>query len=202
MSKSYVTDELRKEFEKHELVKLDGCSGAFAAYRLSVPALGRIQSCLILDTPECIVICGDLCPNDNHGVCSNYGYHLEWFAKHLDEHYLCSKFMHKEYRPEHAMAYVQERLRELESGIEEGTYIKEQAQEKINTLKEALEEAGDCPCDSENFRSLEGFSALMDETEDWDAITDGVCDSYNPRDAEILCVIQQTFARLLPKVSQ
>lgn len=199
MSQSYVDKDLQSELDKLELVKLEGCSGDFEAYRLQIPNMGRMQSCMILFTPEGIVLCGDWCPNDNQGLCSNYGYGLPWFIKKLGEQYLCEKFLRKEYRPEYARAYVEQRIEELKSDVAEGLCRSRNSSEnKIVVLAKALGADDGTSEEGEHFGTFERFVALMDETDDHDALTDGVMMGYNPRDAALLCGLQQTFAKLYP----
>jgi len=202
MSKSYVDKDLQAELDKMELVKLEGCSGDFEAYRLQIPGYGRMQSCMILFTPEGIVICGDWCPNDNQGLCSNYGYGLSWFVKKLGEQYLCEKFLHKEYLPEHAREYVERRIEEINFDIADGERDEEDVEEKLDDLRSALAADSGTSTEGEYFGTLERFSELMGKTEDWDALTDGVCMGYNPRDAALLCGLQQTFSKLFPVLSE
>lgn len=74
----------------------------FKAFYLKNPKYGRMDSCLIMFTPEGIGILGDLCPgNDsrNSGVHA-YGYGLEWFVGRLSWSYLCEKFLCKEWNAE------------------------------------------------------------------------------------------------------
>lgn len=57
----------------------------------------RAQSTLIIFSPEGIVITGDLCPGDNRGVVSDYGYGLSWFVQELNPYYLAGKFLRKKF---------------------------------------------------------------------------------------------------------
>jgi hypothetical protein len=98
-----LRDEYRYDetFKKHFLEQvLD--TPKFKAFYLKAPGLGRMESCLIMFSPEGINILGDLCPgNDsrNSGVHA-YGYGLEWFAGNLSWSYLCEKFLSKEWHKE------------------------------------------------------------------------------------------------------
>ena len=202
MSKSYVDEDLQAGLDKMELVKLEGCSGDFEAYRLQIPGYGRMQSCMILFTPEGIVLCGDWCPNDNQGLCSNYGYGLPWFVKKLGEQYLCEKFLRKEYRPEYARDYVVHRIEEINFDIADGHRDEEDVKEKLDDLRSALAADDGTSTEGEFFGTHESFSELMGKTEDWDALTDGVMMGYNPRDASLLCGLQQTFSKLYPALAE
>lgn len=78
-------------------------SPKFQAFYLKEPGLGRMQSTLILFTPEGIIITGDLCPgNDprNSGVTSSLGYGINWFAGKLSPCYLCEKFLSEGFHKE------------------------------------------------------------------------------------------------------
>lgn len=156
------------------------------------PELTRCSSCMIVFTPEGIVILGDLCPNDNNGVVSRYGYGLGWFAGTLSTSYLCGKFLGEEYSPELGKALAERCLYEaLEESKETDLDEKRKAklQERIEALQEAIE-------DDELFDSIDMLSKLFYEVDLGDLIVDGVPFDYPTRDAGLLCAIQQTFARL------
>lgn len=110
-------EEYNAMFEKHFLEQvLD--TEKFKAFYLKEPGMGRMQSCLILFTPEGIIICGDLCPgNDprNSGVHA-FGYGLTWFAGHLSSGYLCEKFLSKEWHKELAIEDCRDRAEEILDG--------------------------------------------------------------------------------------
>ncbi len=98
-----LRDEYRYDemFSKHVLEQvLD--TPKFKAFYLKEPGMGRMQSCLVMFSPEGINILGDLCPgNDarNSGVHA-YGYGLDWFVGQLSWSYLCEKFLSKEWHRE------------------------------------------------------------------------------------------------------
>ena len=57
---------------------------------------GRMGSTLLMETPEGLVISGDVCPRANtRGVISDLGYNLGWFAGTSSADYLASKFLEK-----------------------------------------------------------------------------------------------------------
>jgi hypothetical protein len=90
----------------------------FKAFYLKEPGMGRMQSCLILFSPEGINILGDLCPgNDtrNSGVHA-YGYGLDWFAGRLSWSYLCEKFLSKDWHKEVAIEDCRHRADEIMRG--------------------------------------------------------------------------------------
>lgn len=89
-------------------------TGIVSAYRLHNPAYGRLESCLLLDTPEGFVIMGDMSPNNFHGCTSNFGYSLAWFAGNLSINYLLEKVhLEKSWQPELALADLTEWLKSL-----------------------------------------------------------------------------------------
>ena len=78
------------DFSKHVLTEIQ--SGEhLSAYTLSVPGRGRMDSVMILDTPEGIVLLGDWCPNHNRGAIALH-YHLGWFSGNLSLDYMLEKF--------------------------------------------------------------------------------------------------------------
>ena len=90
----------------------------FKAFYLKQPGMGRMQSCMILFSPEGINILGDLCPgNDkrNSGVHAA-GYGLDWFAGNLSWSYLCEKFLTKEWHQELAIEDCRRRADEIMRG--------------------------------------------------------------------------------------
>lgn len=90
----------------------------FKAFYLKQPGMGRMQSCMIMFSPEGINILGDLCPgNDkrNSGVHAG-GYGLDWFAGKLSWSYLCEKFLTKEWHPELAIEDCRRRADEIMRG--------------------------------------------------------------------------------------
>lgn len=99
-------------FQNHLLEEIQ--TGVVSAYRLHNPAYGRLESCLLLDTPEGFVIMGDLSPNGGHGCTSNFGYKLAWFAGNLSINYLLEKVhLEKSWQPELALADLTEWLESL-----------------------------------------------------------------------------------------
>lgn len=104
-------------FAQHHLEQvLD--TETFKAFYLKETGMGRMQSCLILFTPEGINICGDLCPgNDprNSGVHA-FGYGLNWFAGELSWSYLCEKFLSKEWHKELAIEDCRRRAEDILRG--------------------------------------------------------------------------------------
>jgi len=156
------------------------------------PELTRASSCMIVFTPEGIVILGDLCPNDNNGVVSRYGYGLSWFAGTLSTSYLCGKFLSEEYSPDLGKKLAERCLKEALEESQE-TDLDEKRKAKLEARIEALQEAIE---DDELFGSIDQLSGLFYEVDLSDYIVDGVPFDYPTRDAGLLCAIQQTFARL------
>lgn len=196
---SFVDDRLRKDWSHHTIRQLAGCTGDFQAFMLERPGHGRMGSCLVMFTPEGIVICGDWCPESNKGAVSNYGYGISWFASHLGEDYLCSKFLDQVYRRDKAHWYVADRVKDLEADDEDRS---ERREDLLHILKDALECDDGTDIDGEHFGTEERFAELMTEADDYDALTDGVARGYDLREAALLCVIQQRFAQLYQQLTE
>ena len=133
-------DEYRydKIFENHYLEQvLD--TDRFKAFYMRAPGLGRMESCLIMFSPEGINILGDLCPgNDtrNSGVHA-YGYGLDWFAGRLSWSYLCEKFLSKEWHRELAEEDCRDRAADIMRG-ETAYFNHDPALEALMDEREAL----------------------------------------------------------------
>ena len=197
--KSYVDDELRARWAEHKLVPMN-VTGEVTGYRLKHPDSGRVQGCMILFTPEGIVVCGDWCPNNNHGVVSNLGYGVEWFGNTLSEGYLCSKFLRTEYSRRAAREAVVERLKDLKETLAERGALRDDVRQlweaRIEAYEIALEEDDGESIDCEHFGTEERYYALIQEANDWDEVVDGSPHDYDDRDAGLLCVIQHRFSEL------
>lgn len=175
---SYVTSNMRSAFTNHTLHVEADCPTVRAWY-LRPSNGGRMQSTLIVETREGIVIMGDMCPKQN-GIISTYGYGIDWFAKNrtCDEQYLCSKFLSRVFVPERGARMVREIIVELRRS---GSIDKDAARD---AWREVDDEGGD-----------------FTERTAWDICNrlgtefDGGYD-YDPSDAGWLCAIQQRFAEL------
>ncbi|MBL7954403.1 MAG: hypothetical protein JNJ91_05150 [Flavobacteriales bacterium] len=109
-------EELRKMYDKvfedHTLEKILGAEPAFSGYMLRQEKGGRINSVMILFTPEGIVIAGDHAPTRT-GMVSNIGYGIEWFAQEQGGEYLMEKFgQDRVFRPDMAIAWLDEYVKE------------------------------------------------------------------------------------------
>jgi len=80
-------------------------------YRLAKPGT-RAYSVQITFTPEGIAIQGDLIIS-GYGVCSTFGYGLDWFADRLNDDYLCEKFMQREFVAESAIDDLRYQLEDM-----------------------------------------------------------------------------------------
>lgn len=202
---SYVDPNFTNTYKNHQLFRLPGCAN-LDAFQLVEPGSGWIQSTVITfygPRPEWrrqICITGDLCPGQNHGVLSNWGYGLEWFASQKGENYLCEKFLRKEWRPEKCLAWLEEELSEERKLIAAGEHAEndddyreasnrvEKLQAIIFEWEELLEEEGPTGIHHRFYRDLGQGS-----------VDDGLPGmGYAPRDAGLLCAAQQAFARLYP----
>jgi hypothetical protein len=173
---SYVREGVRKEMATHTLeVHVD--TPLLKAWYLRPPNGGRMQSTYILETVEGIVIMGDWCPESNRGAISCYGYGMNWFSSKLGEDYLCSKFLRQEWVP----AVGLEGLRYAFTERDDPTKYAEALRDA-----ERAYEYGELTYE----RAHEIFTeAGLSDFED-------LGHDYNPRDAGILCAIQQRFAEL------
>jgi len=109
-SKTCVPDNLRKALANHRLRRIS--SGRIEAFYLENPEWGRAMSTLIVETPEGVVIMGDLSPIGN--ARSDFGYDLSWFARILPEQYICHKFgVLLQYGSAEILCAVQQRFGEL-----------------------------------------------------------------------------------------
>ena len=165
---------------KHELVHVstnDFCE----CWDLREPGSGWMQCARLVffKNPVQILVTGDLCPL-RHGVVSDMRYGIEWFAGRLGESYLCEKFLKQEWVPEKC----RDELKGLLADLTEDDDAKD---------REAIEELLE-----QDFNEI-GESGVRDALCETNS---GYCDdgtpgyTYNPRDAGILCGIQQRFAEL------
>lgn len=101
---TYIVQHMKESLKDHVLVEVP--TGDIRTFYLKRPEKSRMMSALLIFSPEGIIICGDLRIGD-HGVVSDYGYGLDWFAGELGEDYLCSKFLKREWQSEVAMAWAE-----------------------------------------------------------------------------------------------
>lgn len=118
---SFVESHMRESLKNFVLE--DFPAGDMKAFYLRHPTQGMMGSCLILFTPEGIVICGDRAPSKTgRGAITAFLYGLDWFASELYEDYLCLKFLDKEWVPEYAADYCRRMAKELRAGKQDGHY--------------------------------------------------------------------------------
>lgn len=150
--------------------------GDTRSFYLREKGMGRINSTLLVETPEGLIICGDLCPRQN-GVISNYGYGFEWFSKQLGREYLCSKFLRRTWIPDLAVEWLNKQL----SDEDISDRIKEEIQEYLE--------------------DVDGFGPGEEFFYDWFTSTfqdspDDIGYGYDPHEADLLVEIQKRFAAL------
>lgn len=119
-----------REVKDHVLEPLE-VGEKLQAFYLREPGRVRCMSCLILFTPEGIVIQGDYTPERNGSV-SVLGYGLKWFGSELSPRYLAQKFLQKKWTAENAEADLEELIEDFEQNAAEY----ENAAEIIKALKE------------------------------------------------------------------
>lgn len=140
----------------------------------------RAQSTLIIFSPEGIVVTGDLCPGENRGVMSDYGYGLPWFVQDLDPDYLAEKFLRKRF----VFDVAEEEFRErVAAGVEDGDMTEELAEAALDDWgivnPDDVFEAGDVCAKYFGQDALEGFGY-------W----------YDPVEMKLLVATQRQFAGL------
>lgn len=107
----FTPDQAYVLIKDHYLEPVEN-TGSLKAFYLRDKPNTRIQSTLIMFTPEGIVITGDLCPGRNGVIGRGYG--LEWFASELSPSYLAEKFLcGNVYDPDRAERRLKEYLSEL-----------------------------------------------------------------------------------------
>ncbi len=162
----------------HVLVPVD-VSARVRAWYLRRPSEGRMMSTLVLETPEGLVICGDLCPRDR-GVVSDLGYGAAWFAGQLSPDYLCSKFLRKEWVPE---AAAEKLLDLIAEAVTEGDLSAEDA------ATHGAEVRNEHDLTPDRAREIFENAGLREFTDyDWN--------EYDPNDTRWLIAIQRRFAAL------
>lgn len=171
-------DKLQRQFDEtfkdHRLtVELD--TDRFKAFMLRPTQGGRLNSCMVIFSPEGIVLLGDHSPS-HPGAVSTPGYGLEWFAGRNDRDYLASKFLTKGWEPDHAAANLKD-------------YAKEYDEHAVELLELArkLEEEG--------LGQFDFYDELKDI--DQDLLTDSSPGfAYSYVDSTKLSAIQKRFALL------
>lgn len=173
---------------KNHTFKVLQDDGPVRAYYLQPAGGGRMESTLLVDTPEGIVIMGDWVPR-LHGVISACGYNLDWFATPKDPESLAVKFgLQKEWQPDQAFEEAEPYLQSL---LDDADLSREDYTDHIDTIRLACEEGN-------RFAFVEACEEA------------GLCDvsefglGYDPDDLGRLVAIQHRFAELWParKVQQ
>jgi hypothetical protein len=106
-------EEIKDSFKDYVLKEVPS-GEKIKAFYLKPQRNTRMGSCLILFTPEGIVICGDMTPG--RAAVSTFGYGLDWFASELGWDYLSSKFLDKEWVSEYAVKYCRDAARDIRRG--------------------------------------------------------------------------------------
>jgi hypothetical protein len=179
---SYVTPIMKDALKNHVLDEVL-THEAFRAFYMKEPGQGRMMSTLFIETPEGIVIMGDLCPGGpkNQGSISDFGYGFGWFGGKLSEGYLCSKFLTEEWQAEAAFEWVVDHIKDIEKGDEEG---------KVEYFREIERDLLGGEVDESQFRNaLERAGYVCDDgTPGYD---------YHRSTAGWLCALQQRFSELV-----
>ena len=118
-------------YEEHRLVTL--CkSEKVNCFQLERPAT-RSYSAQFTFTPEGIAIQGDTYIGPRgRGVCSSYGYTLDWFAREHEPYYLAEKFLDTGFCPDVASGALSAWLRSNPEMSDELRAEVQELQEKLN----------------------------------------------------------------------
>ncbi len=173
-------------WKNHELVVVE--EGArVQSYYLKHPRQElRIEGCLLLFSPEGVVITGDYVPGDKHSVSSPFGYSREWFAKDLSPSYLASKFLKEKWQSKFAAEELRQILEEEE---QEGNPSKLAIIGLYHVADELVNELDDSGLTEEYF-----YEKLVEGG--WDT-SDGIPGyDYDPNEYSLLIAIQRRFAEV------
>jgi hypothetical protein len=190
-----LLQQYHSTFAKHTLhVDLD--TENYKAFYLKDPDHGRINSVLILFTPEGIVIAGDHAPTRN-GIVSYFKCGLLFFARKQGDQYLGEKFLEKVWDVEQAQDWLRYQITEVEKELkdlldtsDDGEYA--QLIERQEALKNILEG------DNNDWISEADFREKLEEIdEDISEGTPGF--GYPYRDLANLVAINHRFAELYAK---
>lgn len=193
------------DLSKHVLTEIQS-GGPVSAYQLHRPEYGRMESCLILGTPEGVVIMGDFCPNRNHGCPSDYKYTVEWFAGKLGIGYLLEKFgLEEKYQPELAAEGVKFWLDEMLADEDLHPDWREWAEKEASR---SFSEFCDLFPQIEYLHEYFGYGEwdteanrvpnAISESVDWLDIIEAIGPSLS--DVRVLVAIQRRFAELYPQL--
>src|SRR5579885_1302548 len=146
---SYVSQRMMDDLKDHVLEEFSA-GEKIRAFYLRHPdrkKYGRLESTLLLFTPEGIVLMGDMCPGGprNQGSISDRGCTPEWFAalSQDDQSYLCARFLAKEWQSKHAIQWVKEQIRLGRTGEFDGYFEAAAHRERMaqTTLPETSRES-------------------------------------------------------------
>ncbi len=173
-----------KLFAQHRLELLLH-NDPFSAYRLVRPEGGRINSVMIMFTPEGVVIAGDHAPC-RHGVISDFGYDRKWFLSLNGPGYLATKFgLERKFQTELAEEFLNERIKELQDAGASA--------ESLEPWQDLLEQV---QLDMDHSSFQRALTELK-EDETWN-----IAIGYDPRDMANLAAIQQRFAACFQEMDQ
>ena len=195
------------QFASYTLTEIGPGVPHVRVFHLRAPGGGAMEGVEILftsaPTRERIVVVGDLSPNDNQGCVSNAGYGIRWFARRWSNDHLASKFLQKVWVPDLALAALQSLLDDARKDSEANAeVVHERATERAFKRLAAIEEAiaaseGEPDGERATTRSAETFHEWYQDTFEDPPESTGF--GYQPREAALLCAIQETFARLYEK---
>jgi hypothetical protein len=168
-------------FKDHKLKKVTG--NPLKSAILYKEGLGRMESCLIIESSEGIIICGDMCPG-RKGVISDFKYDFRWFSSNLSSDYLCSKFLEEVWVPEYAISCIDD----LAKDPNLPDYCKKAAE-----FLEEFEQEKAYGKDSSVFGDPNPFYHWY--TDYFDDGPEHIGYTYDPTDKALLVSIQKAFSR-------
>lgn len=156
------------------------------AFRLEIPGEGRMESTLLIFSPEGITITGDLCPG-LRGVCSAYGYDEAWFAGRLSSGYLCEKFLRTDWHAKLAAEEIRDPEWWGREHIRESGASSKDIAARLLDLDELADELDAGEVDAQDMVDRLAEKGITDAEG-----MPGV--GYDPHEADLLVAIQQRFA--------
>ncbi len=144
---------------------------------------------------EQIVLSGDACIGPTqHGLVSNIGYGLNWFAWKKGANYLCEKFLRTTWCPDYALECLKDSAAQIRlDEVDEDHDVGERAKnaKRLEQLDEAIESAGSDDFDDVTRTSETYWEFYSDVFGDYPE-DDGI--AYDTDDAATLVAIQWRFA--------
>jgi len=161
-------------------------------YRLAREGGGHIMSVSIIFDAGRIIITGDWSPG-KHGAISALGYGVRWFSGKLNQDYLGSKFLDREWDADRARWDLGHQLSEI---------AKEAYDHRDRPTLKSGKKLRQITIDNHYFMFDSGY-AFHDAMQEWDQEWHeyGIGMGYNERDHGMLCAINRRFSELYSEAS-